>query len=86
MRCATVSKLRAFCFLCGTVPRVQQSRGKVRHRKTREDVNRYLKRAYAEAPNTIIWHMEKNLSRLEASFTFSFWQKKGHQKAVAAAS
>lgn len=47
----------------GTVPRVQQSGGKVRHGKTWEDVNRYLKWAYGEAANVFTRHAQKDSSR-----------------------
>ena len=43
----------------GTVPRVQQSGGKVRYGKTHEDVNRYLKWAYSEAANVIARYPQK---------------------------
>ena len=41
------------------VPRVQQSGGKVRYGKTREDVKRYLKWAYSEAANVIARYHQK---------------------------
>lgn len=65
---------------------VQQSGGKVQHGKTREDVNRYLKWAYAGAANAIAWHAEKNLGRHVSQLYLRLRQKKGHQKAVGAVS
>ncbi|MEM4501293.1 MAG: hypothetical protein QW512_04090 [Thermofilaceae archaeon] len=50
-------------FFASTVLRVQQSGSKVRHGRTRRDVNRYLRRVYAKAVNTISRHMEKNSGR-----------------------
>lgn len=70
----------------GTVPRVQQGGGKVRHGKTREDVNRYLKWAYAEAANVIARHAQKNPYRHVSRLYLRIRERKGHQKAVGAVS
>jgi transposase len=68
----------------GTTPRVHASGGRVRYGRTRPDVNRYLKWAFAEAANAVAVHQEhwpeRHVSRLYARLR----QKKGHAKAVGA--
>ncbi len=68
----------------GTVPRVHASGDRVRYGRTRPDVNRYLKWAFAEAANSVAvnhrrWperHVSRLYTRLRA--------RKGHSKAVGA--
>jgi len=64
----------------GMVPRVQQSGGKVRYGKTREDVNRYLKWAYSEAANVIARYAFRHVGQLYARIR----ERKDHQKAIGA--
>jgi len=68
----------------GMVPRVQQSGGKVRYGKTREDVNRYLKWAYSEAANVIARYHQKYAFRHVGQLYARIRERKGHQKAVGA--
>ncbi|MFQ5795321.1 MAG: transposase, partial [Candidatus Bipolaricaulia bacterium] len=44
---------------CGTTPKVRASGGKVRHGRTRPDVNRYLKWAFIEAANVVVRHQNR---------------------------
>ena len=68
----------------GTTPRVHASGGKVRYGPLRNDVNRYLKWALAEAANSVAvncrshpdWHVSRLYARVR--------QRKGHPKAVGA--
>jgi transposase len=68
----------------GTVPRVHASGDRVRYGRTRPDVNRYLKWAFAEAANsTVVNHRrfpERHVSQLYARLR----ARKGHAKAVGA--
>jgi transposase len=68
----------------GTVPRVHASGDRVRYGRTRVDVNRYLKWAFAEAANSVAVNYkrrpERHVSRLYARLR----AKKGHSKAVGA--
>lgn len=67
----------------GTTPRVHASGGKVRYGPLRQDVNRYLKWAFAEAANSVAvnhrrhpeWHVNRLYQRVRA---------KSHAKAVGA--
>jgi len=68
----------------GMVPRVQQSGGKVRYGKTREDVNRYLKWAYGEAANVIARNHQNYALRHVGRLYARIRERKGHQKAVGA--
>ncbi|MEM3658515.1 MAG: IS110 family transposase [Candidatus Hadarchaeum sp.] len=70
----------------GTVPMVQQSGDKVWHGKTQEDVNRYLKWAYAEAANALARHAQKNPHRHVRCLYLRIQERKGRQKAVGAVS
>jgi transposase len=47
----------------GTTPRVHASGGYVRYGRTRPDVNRYLKWAFAEAGNSVAVNHERRLER-----------------------
>jgi transposase len=63
----------------GTTPRVHASGGKVRYGPLRNDVNRYLKWAFAEAANSVALHHrshpERHVSRL-----YQRLLRKGHPK------
>ncbi len=67
----------------GTTPRVHASGGKVRYGPVRNDVNRYLKWAFAEAANSVAVnhrsHPERHVSQL-----YQRVRRKGHAKAVGA--
>lgn len=68
----------------GTVPRVHASGGHTRYGRTRPDVNRYLKWAFAEAANSVAvnWRRwpERHVSQLYARLR----ARKGHATAVGA--
>ena len=68
----------------GTVPRVHSSGDRTRYGRTRPDVNRYLKWAFAEAANSTAVHYrrfpERHVSQLYARLRL----RKGHSKAVGA--
>ena len=68
----------------GTVPRVHASGDRVRYGRTRPDVNRYLKWAFAEAANSVAVNYrrlpEQHVSQLYARLRV----RKGHNKAVGA--
>jgi transposase len=68
----------------GTTPRVHASGGKVRYGALRNDVNRYLKWAFAEAANSVaVNHVrcaDRHVSRLYQRLRL----KKGHPKAIGA--
>ena len=68
----------------GTVPRVHASGDRVRYGRTRPDVNRYLKWAFAEAANSTAVNCrrfpERHVSQLYARLRV----RKGHNKAVGA--
>ena len=70
----------------GTVPRVHASGDRVRFGRTRPDVNRYLKWAFAEAANSVAVNYrrlpERHVSQLYARLRV----RKGHNKAVGAVS
>lgn len=68
----------------GTTPRVHSSGGHTRYGRTRPDVNRYLKWAFAEAANSVAVNYrrtpERHVSRLYARLRTA----KGHARAVGA--
>lgn len=68
----------------GTVPRVHASGDRVRYGRTRPDVNRYLKWAFAEAANSVAVNYrrlpERHVSELYRRLRF----RKGHARAVGA--
>jgi transposase len=80
-RFASAERLASYA---GTTPRVHASGGRVRYGRTRPDVNRYLKWAFAEAANSVAvnagrhaeWHVSQLYARLRV--------RKGHAKAVGA--
>ncbi len=68
----------------GTTPRVQASGDRVRYGRTRPDVNRYLKWAFAEAGNSVAVHHRSCPDRHVSRLYFRLRQRKGHSKAVGA--
>jgi transposase len=68
----------------GTTPRVHSSGGKTRYGPLRQDVNQYLKWAFAEAANAVAVHHlqwpDRHVSRLYRRLR----KRKGHAKAVGA--
>jgi len=68
----------------GTTPRVHASGGHVRHGRTRPDVNRYLKWAYAEAANVVMMHRRRHPGRHVSRLYERIQRRRGHQKAIGA--
>lgn len=68
----------------GTTPRVHASGDRVRYGRTRPDVNRYLKWAFAEAGNAVAVHHRRCPERHVSQLYFRLRQRKGHAKAVGA--
>lgn len=68
----------------GTTPRVHASGGKVRYGRTRPDVNRYLKWAFAEAANSVAVNHRRLPQRQVSRLYQRLRQRKGHAKAVGA--
>lgn len=68
----------------GTVPRVHASGDRVRYGRTRPDVNRYLKWAFAEAANSVAVNHRRCPERHVSQLYFRLRQRKGHSKAVGA--
>lgn len=68
----------------GTTPRVHASGDRVRYGRTRPDVNRYLKWAFAEAGNSVAVHHLSCPERHVSQLYFRLRQRKGHSKAVGA--
>jgi transposase len=68
----------------GTVPRVHASGDRVRYGRTRPDVNRYLKWAFAEAANSVAVHHRRRPERHVSQLYLRLRQRKGHSKAVGA--
>lgn len=67
----------------GTTPRVHASGGKVRYGSLRNDVNRYLKWAYAEAANSVALNARR-LPERHVSKLYARVRRKNHPKAVGA--
>lgn len=80
-RFASAEHLAAYA---GTTPRVHASGGHVRYGRTRPDVNRYLKWAFAEAGNSVaVNHLrcpERHVSQLYTRLR----KRKGHSTAIGA--
>jgi transposase len=76
----------ALASYAGTVPRVHASGGRVRYGKTRPDVNRYLKWAYAEAANSIVINQKVYPNRHVTQLYQRVRAKRGHAKAIGAVS
>ncbi len=68
----------------GTTPRVHASGDRVRYGRTRPDVNRYLKWAFAEAANSVAVNHRRCPERHVSRLYFRLRQRKGHSKAVGA--
>lgn len=80
-RFATAERLASYA---GTTPRVHASGDRVRYGRTRPDVNRYLKWAFAEAGNSVAVHYQGFPERHVSELYFRLRQRKGHSKAVGA--
>jgi transposase len=68
----------------GTVPRVHASGDRVRYGRTRPDVNRYLKWAFAEAANSTVVNYRRFPERHVSQLYARLRARKGHHKAVGA--
>jgi len=68
----------------GTVPRVHASGDRVRYGRTRPDVNRYLKWAFAEAANSAAVNYRRCPERHVSQLYARLRARKGHHKAVGA--
>lgn len=70
----------------GTTPRVHESGGRRRYGPLRADVNRYLKWAFVEAANASCRHRGRHPQRHISRLYDRTYKRKGHQKAIGAAS
>lgn len=70
----------------GTTPRVSSSGGKTRYGHVRNDVNRYLKWAFAEAANAVSRNRRNWAGRHVVGLYERVRGRKGHQKAIGAVS
>jgi transposase len=68
----------------GAVPRVHASGGRAYYGRTRPDVNRYLKWAFAEAANSVAVHHRRHPERHVSQLYRRLRARKGHAKAVGA--
>ncbi len=68
----------------GTTPRVHSSGGHTRYGRTRPDVNRYLKWAFAEAANSVAVNHTRCPDRHVSRLYRHLHERKGHSKAVGA--
>ena len=68
----------------GTTPRVHSSGGRTRYGRTRPDVNRYLKWAFAEAANSTTVNSRRFPERHVSQLYTRLRARKGHAKAVGA--
>src|SRR5260370_8363095 len=68
----------------GTVPRVHASGDRVRYGRTRPDVNRYLKWAFAKAANSAAVNYRRCPERHVSQLYAQLRTRKGHSKAVGA--
>ena len=80
-RFATAGRLASYA---GTTPRVHSSGDRTRYGRTRPDVNRYLKWAFAEAGNSVAVNHRSHPERHVSQLYFRLRQHKGHSKAVGA--
>jgi transposase len=80
-RFATAERLASYA---GTTPRVHSSGDRTRYGRTRPDVNRYLKWAFAEAGNSVAVNHRSCPDRHVSQLYFRLRQRKGHSKAVGA--
>jgi transposase len=68
----------------GTTPRVHSSGDRTRYGRTRPDVNRYLKWAFAEAANSVALNHTRCPDRHVSRLYRHLRERKGHSKAVGA--
>jgi transposase len=68
----------------GTTPRVHSSGDRTRYGRTRPDVNRYLKWAFAEAANSVAVNHIRCPDRHVSQLYFRLRLRKGHSKAIGA--
>ncbi len=68
----------------GTTPRVHASGDRVRYGRTRADVNRYLKWAFAEAANSVAVNHTRCPERHVSQLYLRLRARKGHGKAIGA--
>ena len=68
----------------GTTPRVHASGDRVRYGRTRPDVNRYLKWAFAEAANSVAVNHTRCPDRHVSQLYVRLRLRKGHSKAIGA--
>jgi len=68
----------------GTTPRVHASGDRVRYGRTRADVNRYLKWAFAEAANAVAVNYTRCPDRHVSQLYARLRERKGHSKAIGA--
>jgi transposase len=80
-RSASAERLASYA---GTTPRVRASGDRVRYGRTRPDVNRYLKWAFAEAANSVAVNYRRCPERHVSQLYRRLRQRKGHAKAVGA--
>ncbi len=80
-RFATAERLASYA---GTTPRVHSSGDRTRYGRTRPDVNRYLKWAFAEAGNSVAVNHRSCPDRHVSQLYFRLRQRKGHSTAVGA--
>ena len=80
-RFPSASHLAAYA---GTTPRVHASGDRVRYGRTRPDVNRYLKWAFAEAANSVAVNSRRCAERHVSQLYSRLRVRKGHSKAVGA--
>ncbi len=80
-RFASADRLASYA---GTTPRVHASGDRVRYGRTRPDVNRYLKWAFAEAGNSVAVNYRRWPERHVSQLYFRLRARKGHSKAVGA--
>ena len=80
-RFASAERLASYV---GTTPRVHASGDRVRYGRTRPDVNRYLKWAFAEAANSVAVNHTRCRDRHVSQLYFQLRLRKGHSRAVGA--
>ena len=80
-RFASAEHLAAYA---GTTPRVHSSGDRTRYGRTRPDVNRYLKWAFAEAANSVAVNHTRSPQRHVSQLYRHLRERKGHSRAVGA--
>ena len=68
----------------GTTPRVHASGDRTRYGRTRPDVNRYLKWAFAEAANSVAVNHRRCAERHVSRLYQHLRERKGHSRAIGA--